>query len=966
MCFSTINYAQTLVFPLTNGGEKDQGSLLMYDFEDGANQSLFFNHEIEKSDHNNTGSSSRQSKGVFVSSTNSIYYTFADGGTHAYDAIASGHIVKYDLTTQEFYVVRSFSILNYEDGTHPTSGLTEYNGKLYGVCRGGGNNEDGVIYYIDLADDSYHIVHHFNEATDGATPTSSLILENNKLYGGTERSTDGEGHVLFEFDPANNNYSVLFDRTGWGELEAINDVIFRNGLLYFCSEALVGFYNFNTNSTTILHQSNGSSDVLGFFYTGFNFASNVGKYYVTASGGGVNSKGAILEVNGSMPYLVNVRSFGAFGTFPQQELIDLGNGKQVGVTLENASNINGSLFEFSATNIETPIFSFPNPDEDGFRISGIPVLANNSLYGFADEGGANGAGVFYEYNFATLTYTKLKDLGSTIGRAPIGAIIQTDNDDYIGINARGGTQGYGTIFTTDFTDATGVYDNINNNSIERFETNLVFYNGLYYGVGIPFNPSSVESFSILYSYDPNSNSITTVAAIDPSGIPGVALPTSIAKANLLYEADKLYGFTNSKIFEYDLISNTLTYPHAFNTNTDGNITEKAEINNGMIYGVNINGGINAAGTIFKFDIGSSSYTVLESFTGTTGLPINLGLFGDMLYGITSLGGTNSVGSVFKYDLINDTYSTIHDLELNEGYYRGAKLFLASDNNLYGSLDEGGQNGFGSIIKINTTNDDVTFPFHFSTSTGNTTLRSMITEVCIPPATPTGDSNQSFAEGATIEDIVVNPTDVSWFLTESDAINLTNELLPGTILIDGQTYWAVNIGAQCSSAPFPVTVDVCSTPNIPTGDIEQNLPDGSTLADIVINPTDVTWFATESDALNNTNPLPIDTILVDGETYWAISIDGLCFSNPIGITIFIILNTTDFNQDNLKIYPNPVNEILYLNVNNYRKIEIYSISGVLIKEFNENNIIEVEGLDSGIYLIYIYTDNNFYVEKFIKK
>lgn len=71
---------------------------------------------------------------------------------------------------------------------------------------------------------------------------------------------------------------------------------------------------------------------------------------------------------------------------------------------------------------------------------------------------------------------------------------------------------------------------------------------------------------------------------------------------------------------------------------------------------------------------------------------------------------------------------IHELNTTEGYYRGAKLFQTDDGNIYGSLDEGGLNGLGSILKIDTSNDNVSFPFHFSQSTGNTTLRSSIIEV----------------------------------------------------------------------------------------------------------------------------------------------------------------------------------------------------------------------------------------------
>lgn len=652
-------WAQTLIFPVTNGGTKDQGGIFQYDYSSGNHKTVFFNHEIEKSDHNNTGSSARQSKGVYVASNNSIYYTFDSGGTHVFDADASGQIVKYNLDTEEFSVIRSFSLLNDDKGTHPTNGLVEYNGKLFGVCVGGGNNANGVIYYIDLSDDTYHIAHHFLLSTDGAGPSSALVLESNKLYGGTKSSTDGTGFTLYEFDPNNNNYTVLHNQIAWGALAPVNDVIFKSGLLYYCTNTFVGYYNFSNGQTSTIHTSTGINDVLGSSYRGLNFSSNTGKYYVTSVGGGSNGKGAILELNGSLPYLVNVHSFGANGIYPQQELVDLGNGSQLGVTLENSTNINGSIFQFTATNLEVPIFSFPNPNTDGYRIRGIPVLVNNVLYGFADEGGSNDTGIFYKYDLATTSYSKIMDLGSTIGRAPIGQITPTNNNDYIGLNARGGKSGYGVIFTTDLTNTTEVYDNINNSIIEKFETNLILYNGLYYGVGLAFNPDAIESFSVLFTYDPSNNTIASVAPLAPSGIPGVKLPGSISEGILLIEGDKLYGFTSSKIFEYNIGTASLTYPHTFNTSIDGSSTLKAEIREGIIYGVNFFNGPNGTGTVFKFDIGSTTFSVLENFTASTGKPINLGMAGNFLYGITSKGGANSVGTIFKYDLINDSYSTIN-------------------------------------------------------------------------------------------------------------------------------------------------------------------------------------------------------------------------------------------------------------------------------------------------------------------
>lgn len=79
------------------------------------------------------------------------------------------------------------------------------------------------------------------------------------------------------------------------------------------------------------------------------------------------------------------------------------------------------------------------------------------------------------------------------------------------------------------------------------------------------------------------------------------------------------------------------------------------------------------------------------------------------------------------------------------------------------------------------------------------------------ATPTGSSTQvingGVAADATIEDIDVDPTTVSWYASSSDALAGTNALPAGTQLIDGAEYFAVNQENGCSSAPLAVTVTV---------------------------------------------------------------------------------------------------------------------------------------------------------------
>lgn len=192
---------------------------------------------------------------------------------------------------------------------------------------------------------------------------------------------------------------------------------------------------------------------------------------------------------------------------------------------------------------------------------------------------------------------------------------------------------------------------------------------------------------------------------------------------------------------------------------------------------------------------------------------------------------------------------------------------------------------GNIIKlVNTTTSTST-----TISSGGSSqyfLRATLTP-CTPPATPTGDAAQTFDEGATLADIVVTPAGVTWYATEMDALNGTNPLDNATLLVDGETYYAVNFEGGCPSAPFAVTVTVnCIPPATPTGDAVQTFVDGATVGDIVVDPSTVTWFATEMDALNNTNPLLLSTLLENGEDYFAVNIVSDCLSEPFEVTVVV--------------------------------------------------------------------------------
>ncbi len=83
------------------------------------------------------------------------------------------------------------------------------NGKLYGMTSTGGANGGGLIFSYDITNNIFSDVHDFDFSTGSITFGSLIDANNGLLYGmAFGGGTNGFG-VIFCFDPANNNYSVI-------------------------------------------------------------------------------------------------------------------------------------------------------------------------------------------------------------------------------------------------------------------------------------------------------------------------------------------------------------------------------------------------------------------------------------------------------------------------------------------------------------------------------------------------------------------------------------------------------------------------------------------------------------------------------------------------------------------------------------------------------------------------------------
>lgn len=81
-----------------------------------------------------------------------------------------------------------------------------------------------------------------------------------------------------------------------------------------------------------------------------------------------------------------------------------------------------------------------------------------------------------------------------------------------------------------------------------------------------------------------------------------------------------------------------------------------------------------------------------------------------------------------------------------------------------------------------------------------------------------------------------------------------------------------------------------------------------------------------------------------------------------------LSSESFAENKIKIYPNPVTDILYFDTTGttIEKIIVFDLSGRKIMEQNQVNTISVSGLQKGNYILKILSDKGVQTEKIIVK
>ncbi len=632
-----------------------------------------------------------------------LWGTAPSGGTDN-----AGTIFNLALDGSNFTVAHNFELNNPStpNGTRQTL-LKASNGKFYGVCRQGGATNKGLIFEYDPATEEYTVLYE-SFGTDGYLPTGSLAEVNGKIYGTAPYDDDLPGGILFEYDLANGTYNVRYN------FDASTGSLALGGLIASGSKLYGMTYYGGSNSDGVIYEydpaGSGTYTVLHHFQAATGKAPfgtlliEGGKFYGMTYSGGTHDYGVIFEFNPTGSVYTVLHHFNyPTGSNPVGGLMTYG-GKFYGMT-QGGNNGGGVFFEYDPAGSGYTVLH-PVGGEGGL------IEAGGKFYGMT------GIGLF-EYDPAgSGTYTILQnfDVAGATGYAPAGSPMLSDGKLY-GLTGLGGSYGAnGVLFEYDLSGGTYQvkinFSEVPYGGAPRY--GLLEYDGKYYGMG---GGGGDFGAGVLFEYDPAGTGAYNVLHHFGDAFANGSYPPN---AGVVEAGGKLYGtltsggtFGNGVLFEYDLAGASYSVRHHFD-HTQYTSEYGLTSDNNKIYGTT------SGGLLFELDpAGSGTFTTLYDFNNSTayGLTGNVTIVGGKFYGTTYGGGANDAGVLYEYDPAGGgTLTFLYEFDFVTGAYP-ADGVIFYNNKIYGTTDAGGANDYGVLYEFDPAGDTYTVLHDFDVITG---------------------------------------------------------------------------------------------------------------------------------------------------------------------------------------------------------------------------------------------------------
>lgn len=384
----------------------------------------------------------------------------------------------------------------------------------------------------------------------------------------------------------------------------------------------------------------------------------------------------------------------------------------------SGSTGNGSIFRMDADlSNEAEVFAFPDPDP-GRLPYGYPVPAvDGNFYGVTALGGSNDGGTFFRYipHRDTVVYLHTDFGANSVGTRPFWSPVDGQNGKVYGVCFDGGANGMGTLFSYNYVQETFQveYQFDSNIGGKMFCRPALSNDGEY--LYLFCQEGGTGNKGTILKYHMQTGVMTKLFDFDGQTLYGPRLAPTLTSNNILYGIT-LYGGTNNNggIFQFDLNTNTYTEISELNfANAPDNLSSSPQYINNKLYGVSWNGGEFSEGCLYEYDLVSGTGSTVHSFeiSASSAIPgyyprgelyidsdsTLLSVFSNRFDTTTGLSTDNS--SIFQFDPVS---STIKELFVfKPGYGSNARNGITKVNgDIYGMMTFGGGNNAGTMYRLN--------------------------------------------------------------------------------------------------------------------------------------------------------------------------------------------------------------------------------------------------------------------------
>jgi uncharacterized repeat protein (TIGR03803 family) len=418
------------------------------------------------------------------------------------------------------------------------------------------------------------------------------------------------------------------------------------------------------------------------------------------------------------------------------------------------------------------------------------------------------------FNANAQTETNLYSFGSssTDGNGPVAGLVQGSDGNFYGTTQDGGTYSYGTVFRispgASYTnlysfggsppDGKGPVAGLVQGSDGNFY-GTTYFGGLT-GVGAVFRISLSGTYTNLYSFGYSPDGFNPFAGLvqgSDGNFYGTTYFGGPHGVGTVYRISLTGAYTNL----YSFGSSPL--------DGDFPVAGLVQGNDGNFYGTTQDGGTYGDGTVFRISL-TGAYTNLYSFgsSPTDGNGPVAGLVqgsDDNFYGTTQDGGTYSNGTVYRISLTG-AYTNLYSFGSSpaEGNGPVAGLVQGSGGNFYGTTDKGGTNDEGAVFALDVGLGPVTNDCKFSISSYNAAFGAAggsgsVGVTASDGCAWTAASNDSFIRITSGSSGSGNGT-----LDYTVAATTSSNDLTGTMTIAGQTFTVTQSGLSACRFALSVT------------------------------------------------------------------------------------------------------------------------------------------------------------------